>query len=311
MTSTAARFTQNLTRLIGDHNTARLGIAVSGGPDSLALLLLAHDAAPGRIAAATVDHGLRPAAADEAAMVAAVAADLGIPHATLRPDAPITGSLQAGARRTRYNLLETWRIGAGLDWLLTAHHADDQAETMLMRLNRGAGVGGLAGIRAVNGRIVRPLLDWRRLELAAIVEAAGLVAIDDPSNRDARFDRARVRTALQHSGWIDPRAFAASAAHLADAHDALDWTVRRLAGERLTGDGTSLSLDPADLPAELRRRLLAYTIDRLDPGRNPPGPDIDRLLETLAAGGKASIGALVATGGPVWRLAPAPPRRTK
>jgi len=311
MTSTAARFTQNLARLIGDPATARLGIAVSGGPDSLALLLLAHDAAPGRIAAATVDHGLRPEAADEAAMVAAVAADFGIPHATLRPDAPITGSLQAGARRTRYKLLDAWRIGAGLDWLLTAHHADDQAETLLMRLNRGAGVGGLAGIRAVNGRVVRPLLDWRRADLAAIVEAAGLVAIDDPSNRDVRFDRVRMRTALQGSGWIDPRAFAASAAHLADAHDALDWMVRRLAGERLTGDGAALSLDPADLPAELVRRLLVHVIDRLDPGRNPPGPDVDRLLEALAAGGKASIGALVATGGPVWTVAPAPPRRTK
>jgi tRNA(Ile)-lysidine synthase len=145
-----ARFQADLDRLTG--GAGRVGIAVSGGPDSLALLLLAHAAIPGGIAAATVDHGLRAEAAGEAAFVAALCATLGIPHATLRPGAPITGNIQSSARKARYALLEIWADQHNLDWIATAHHADDQAETLLMRLSRGAGVAGLSGVRAVNGR---------------------------------------------------------------------------------------------------------------------------------------------------------------
>src|SRR5262245_16934078 len=126
------RFRADLQDLAGAE-AGKLGIAVSGGPDSLALLLLAEAAFPGRVQAATVDHGLRTESADEAAFVAALCRQRDIPHATLRPETPIEGNIQSAARRARYALLEAWRSEQRLDWILTAHHADDQAETLLMR----------------------------------------------------------------------------------------------------------------------------------------------------------------------------------
>ena len=107
-------------------------------------------------------------------MVAQWCAGRGIPHATLSPSSPITGSIQASARAARYALLHQWRQERALGWLLTAHHADDQLETLLMRLNRSSGVGGLAGIRARNGTVLRPMLSWRRAELMEIARAQGL-----------------------------------------------------------------------------------------------------------------------------------------
>src|SRR3546814_20600132 len=102
---------------------------------------------PGQVWAATVDHGLRKESDDEARMVAGFCAREHIPHSTLRPPAPITGSPQAAARTERYRLLEQWREANALDHIVTAHHADEQLETIVMRLNRSSGVGGLAPIR--------------------------------------------------------------------------------------------------------------------------------------------------------------------
>lgn len=292
-----------------DTASVPVGIAVSGGPDSLALLLLAHAAWPGRVHAATVDHGLRPEAAAEALFVADLCAGLGIAHAALRPPAPIRGSIQQAARNARYLLLEDWRAAYGLLCIMTAHHADDQAETLMMRLNRGAGVGGLAAIRAVNGKIVRPLLSWRHKELADIVAAWGIHAINDPSNADRRFDRVRMRQALRSADWLDVPALTRSAAHLADAEAALNWAAGRLEEDHIISDDESLILDTADLPEELVRRILLRAIVRLDPGAAPSGPDLDRTLAALRRGGKISLGALVLSGGARWRIAAAPPRR--
>src|SRR3546814_7473134 len=128
----------------------------------MAWLWLMTGLLPGQVWAATVDHGLRRGSDDEARMVAGFCAREHIPHSTLRPPTPITGSQQAAARTERYRLLEQWREANALDHIVTAHHADDQLETIVMRLNRSSGVGGLAAIRAKNGRIMRTLLDWRR-----------------------------------------------------------------------------------------------------------------------------------------------------
>src|SRR5215207_1808786 len=128
----------------------RIGIAVSGGADSLALLLLAAAARPGAVEAATVDHALRRGSREEAEMVANVCAGLGVDHAVLTADwpEPPTSAIQERARDMRYRLLVAWLAERGLSALAAAHHADDQAETLVMRLNRGAGIRGLAAMRA-------------------------------------------------------------------------------------------------------------------------------------------------------------------
>lgn len=304
------RFRNDLARLTpaGD---ARLGVAVSGGPDSVALLLLCQSAFPERTFAATVDHQLRSESADEARHVALICGALGVPHETLVPSTPITGSLQAEARAMRYALLEDWAGRNDIAAILTAHHADDQAETLLMRLNRGAGVGGLAGIRTVNGRIVRPLLTWRRRELADVVAAAGVTPVRDPSNDDNRFDRVRIRKAMAESDWLDPVAMARSAAAQADGDAALGWMEDRLFAERARATGDILYLDdPLSLPAELQRRLLIRCIRVLDHDWQINGPDVQRLAESLRNGGKASIARIIARATRNgWEFAPAPPRR--
>ncbi|MDE3176332.1 MAG: tRNA lysidine(34) synthetase TilS, partial [Pseudomonadota bacterium] len=161
------------------------------------LLAAAWKGAP-RLYAATVDHALRAESAAEAANVAALAARLGVPHAILRweGEKPVA-ALQERAREARYNLLaqEARRVGARV--VVTAHHLDDQAETVLFRLARGSGVAGLAGMAARSRRggieIARPLLGLRKAELVALCEANGVGFARDPSNEDDRFARPRLR----------------------------------------------------------------------------------------------------------------------
>ena len=307
-----ARFAQSLDRLSGGAADARFGIAVSGGADSLALLLLAHAACPARIAAATVDHQLRAESADEARGVHDLCTRLGIPHTTLTPTAPISGSIQAAARAARYTLLGDWAQANALDFILTAHHADDQAETLVMRLNRGAGLAGLAGVRATNRNILRPLLARRRDALPAIVDSAGLPPVDDPSNRDARYDRARLRAQIADADWLDPRAIGVSAAALADAEAAIGWSLDQLWSERVIVAPDTLTLRaPATLPREYQRRLLLRAIATLDPPCQPSGPELDRVSDALRARRQTSIGKLLARAiHDDWQLCLAPPRRT-
>lgn len=289
----------------------RFAVAVSGGPDSMALLLLAHTAFPGRVEAATVDHGLRPQSAVEADMVAIWCAAHAIPHATLRPAQPITGNIQSAARAARYALLDAWRADRHLDWLLTAHHADDQLETVLMRLNRGSGVGGLAGVRNRTGAILRPLLDWRKTDLAALAQAAGLPVVHDPSNRDPRFDRAALRAHLADADWLDPLGAARSAAALAEAEAALDWLTRDLAARHVTQDGITWRLAATDFPREVQRRLVLHLLAQADPAMPAPrGDTLDRTIDSLRKGGKTSIGDWLLQGGAQWTVRPAPPRRS-
>lgn len=305
-----ARLRADLEALTGGR-IGRFGIAVSGGPDSLALLLLAEAAFPGAVEAATVDHGLRAESGDEAAFVAELCGALGVPHATLRPAQPIEGNLQSAAREARYALLEAWRGERGLDWVATAHHADDQAETLVMRLNRSSGVAGLGGIRAVNRRVIRPLLAWRRSALARIVGDAGIEAIADPSNADPRFDRARLRPQIEAAEWIDPEALARSAAALAEAEEALEWSADRLFAERARPADGGMRLEADGLPAELLRRLVLRALRAIAPESAPRGEELSRLLATLEQGGTATLAGVKATGGDPWRFEPAPPRGSR
>ena len=304
------RFRDDLQKLI-PASGVKLGIAVSGGPDSLALLLLCNAAFGGQCVAATVDHQLRSESAAEASYVGEVCRSLGLPHTVIVPNVPITGSIQSAARKARYALLERWADENDLAAIMTAHHADDQAETLLMRLNRGAGTSGLAGVRSTNGRILRPLLHWRRQELSEIVLHSGIKPISDPSNDDERFDRVRIRKAISMSDWLDPVAMAHSAAALSEGDNALGWMADRLFAERVQRTAESLVLaDPLSLPLELQRRLLIRCIRALDENWQDNGPDVQRLAQTLRTGGKASIGRLTARAvRESWEFAPAPPRR--
>lgn len=307
-----ARFGRDLDALAG--GIPALGVAVSGGPDSLALLLLAHAALPGRIHAATVDHGLRAGSAREALDVGGICGRLGCPHDILTVSlSDGSEGLQAAARRARYEALAAWAAAHALPCIATAHHVDDQAETLLMRLQRGSGVAGLAGIRPIRRdrglRIVRPLLGWTRAELAGVVAAAGLDPADDASNRDPRFDRTSARRLLAATPGLDPAALARSAAALGDAEDALGWTADRLWAERIRPSRGGLLLDPDGLPRELLRRLVVRLLAELAPDAKPRGEEIGRLLLALEGGGSATLAGVKAMGGGAWHFAPAPPRR--
>jgi tRNA(Ile)-lysidine synthase len=307
-----ARFQRDLERLAGP--PAQFGVAVSGGPDSLALLLLAHGAWPGGVHAATVDHGLRPEAGAEVAAVAALCSSLHVPHSTLRVQVTASGEgLQAAARAARYDVLLGWMEEANLPLLLTAHHGDDQAETLLMRLLRGSGVAGLAGVRPLRplapGRLLcRPLLGWRREELAQIVDEAGVVPTDDPSNASERHDRVRLRHRLAETPWLEAPPLARSAAALAEAEEALEMAADRFEEERvLIGD--VVVLDPSSLPRELLRRLALRCLRQIEPEAAPRGEELSRLIDSLAAGETATLAGVKATGGATWRFERARPRR--
>lgn len=314
-----ARFADDLAR-VSPTSERPLLIAVSGGPDSVALLLLARQVLGARCIAATVDHGLRPKAAGEAAWVARLCSTLGVPHAVLTGKLPErdgrTRNVSARARALRYALLRRHAEGIGAAAIATAHHADDQVETLVMRLNRGAGLAGMAGVRARSDGIVRPLLAWRRAELAAVVATCGIVPVDDPSNRDARFDRARLRSAIGDAAWIEAEGWSRSARALADAEEALDWTTTCLWHERCRVEDAAVTLLPAGLPFDLQRRLVARCVAAVDPASDPRGSAVAAAVDALVRGATITLGDVLCRAGrdardePVWYFAGARPRRS-
>lgn len=308
------RLASATTRLIGRAlcDDERIGIAVSGGADSMALLAAANACWPGRIEAATVDHGLRPAARAEAEMVARWCADHAIAHRTLTLDETLSGNLQASAREARYALLERWREERGLAWLATAHQADDQIETIILRLNRGAGVGGLASVRARRGHLLRPLLGERRAILRAFCVAHDVPFVDDPSNVDERFDRARLRQALAGNQVIDPIGLARSVEALAQADAALSWMTDRIAAESLALMDGVATLRGGNFPPEILRRLLLRMIAQINPeAEKPRGPSLDQALVQLLNGKAVTLADCILTGGESWTVRRAPPRKSR
>jgi tRNA(Ile)-lysidine synthase len=260
-----------------------LVLAVSGGPDSTALLVLAArwakrlKRAP-KLVAVTIDHGLRPEAAREAAMVKRLARRLGVPHRTLhwRGRKPQSG-LQEAARYARYELLAQIATRARFAHVLTAHTLDDQAETVLFRLARGSGLFGLTGmahaaplpLRGVREIfLVRPLLHIPKARLIATLEAARIAYAEDPSNRDPRFTRARLRSlmpALAREG-LDARGLARLAARLRRAESTIQVAVQaaRSALAPLPwpqhGPIAFATAAFAGLPAEVGLRLLGEAV---------------------------------------------------
>lgn len=298
----------------------RLGLAISGGPDSLALLLLAAAARPGKVEAATVDHGLRSGSREEAEAVASICRRLGVPHAILAVewDVPPTSAIQEQARAVRYGALARWMDESGLRSLLTAHHLDDQAETLVMRLNRGSGVRGLSGMRPRSPLpgypdliLLRPLLGWRRGELEAICAEAKLSPAADPGNTDERHERVRVRQALANADWLDREALARSARNIAAADEALDWAADREWSEFVDVDEERIVYRASTAPTEIIRRVLARVIAELGSEGSPNelrGRELDRLIDNLRRCNSTTLRGVRCTGGLDWTFTVAPPR---
>jgi tRNA(Ile)-lysidine synthase len=325
-----------------------LVLAVSGGPDSIALMwLMARwrrtlSRGP-RLLAVTVDHGLRAESAREAREVRRLAGTLGVPHRMVRWTGvkPKSG-VPAAARAARYRLLAAVARQSGASHILTAHTRDDQAETLLMRLVRGSGIGGLAAMARESERegvlIARPFLDISKSQLIATLEKARIGFADDPTNRDPRFTRPRIRSLIHGlaAEGGDARKLARLASRLARANAAIEILVDGAARYLALRDREAVS-HPASaakrqnttfdavafaaLPAEIRLRLLLRAIDRLghegpaELGKveallavldgalqKPAAKHPPRLKQTLA-------GALISLVGGRIVVAPAPPRR--
>ena len=310
----ADRLASDLRALAGpEWHQLHYGVAVSGGPDSMALLWLMATLLPGQVWAATVDHGLRKGSDQEARMVASFCNREHIPHSTLRPAAPIKGSLQAAARAERYHLLEQWRSANALDLILTAHHADDQLETIVMRLNRSSGVGGLSAIRSRNGVVMRPLLHWRRSDLVGLALENDLPFVDDPSNSNNRFDRARLRQALKSQTILDPAAAARSADWLAEADEALDWAVERLIASWPDASDIAVIRNES-YPPEMFRRIVALRLRANAAQLAIRGGSLDGVIAAMHKGKRAMVGALLIDPvrgfeGTIWRISDAPRRK--
>jgi tRNA(Ile)-lysidine synthase len=318
-----------LRDLLGEEflTSGRLGLAVSGGTDSLALALLASAAMPGRVAAATVDHGLQLQSAAWAKQTAAACGSLGIPHTILTiawgESAP-AANRQALARDARYHRLGGWLAEEGLDHLATAHHLDDQAETLLMRLDRGAGVGGLAGVRIrrllmirddKRYECVRPLLFFRRAELERVIADAGLTPVDDPANRDPAHDRTRARAFLAASPEYPDRVrMAKSAGYLGEAERALEWAAGQLETTRQRFVDGAYELDVADVPPELRRRMAINIVRTMGTGcsEEPRGDVLVRAIRKAGAGEVATLAnVVIRPTGNIWRFEWTPQRRDR
>ena len=254
----------------GDSNIKRIGVAVSGGSDSLALLHLLHEWGKKPIFAATVDHKLRVEAADEAAQVAKIAEALGIPHQTLEWKGwDGKGNLQDQARQNRYGLLAAWAEKVSLDSVCLGHTQDDQIETFLMRLDRAAGLEGLSGMNASfvmnDTRFYRPLLQVRRKALQEYLVERNVQWIDDPSNEDERYLRVKARQAvatLEEHGF-DIEGFDHSITNLSLANLELRDREREVAAKLSSEIDGDLVIDRASfrqLNPEMRRRLLSKAL---------------------------------------------------
>lgn len=288
-----------MARLGGFEPAPRLAVGVSGGADSLALVLLAHAWAAergGAVLALTVDHGLRTDAAAEAARVGAWMAARGIAHETLvwQGAKPSTG-VQAAARAARRGLLIARCRDAGILHLLLAHHADDQAETVLLRLARGSGIDGIAGMAAVRWepdvRLLRPLLEVPHTALVATCRAFGQDWVEDPSNRSPAYARGRLRAAagsLAADGLTTER-LTDTARRAARARNALEELTAGLLARAATLHPEGwVQLDPAPLaaaPEELALRALARVLACVGGGAYPPRAErLERLHEEVRRG---------------------------
>lgn len=263
-------------------NEPRLGLAVSGGGDSIALLRLAADWAVDAgvsLTAVTVDHGLRAEAPQEAQFVAQLCAELGVSHETLRWTGwDGAGNLQDRARQARYDLIADWAGRQGVGAVALAHTQDDQAETFLMRLARASGVDGLSAMadrRVGQIRFLRPLMAVSRADLRTYLTGLGQGWVEDPSNVDPTYERVQMRqqSASLAKVGITAQALSDVAANMAQARSALNWATHAFSQQYLRMNGPDVIIDRAaflTLPEELQRRLLVHVVKWLSASEYAP-----------------------------------------
>lgn len=270
-----------------------LAVAVSGGGDSMALALLLHDwvaARQGDLVALTVDHGLRPESGDEARAVGESLRAAGIEQRILTWQGPKpTSGLQAAARAARYDLLTGFCRDHAILHLCLAHHRDDQAETFLLRQERGSGESGLAAMASLRHmahlRLLRPLLSLSKARLLASARQQGVSWVEDPSNRDPRFARGRLRLEATESGASQAVALSDKARAYGQQRQSQQLQTARFLGRHAALDPAGfLTLDQAALaalPEFQAQQVLAACIASV--GGRPYGPRKDRLLRLYEA----------------------------
>jgi tRNA(Ile)-lysidine synthase len=300
-----------------------IGLAVSGGPDSMALLALCDrlwwagedEDFCSNFEVATIDHGLRADAADECVLVKGFCDQRQIRCEVIKV-AVAEGNVQEQARIARYTALGQWAVERKLAAIVTAHHADDQAETVMMRLNRGSGLEGLAAIRKrgqVNGcavPVLRPLLSFRRSELRQIVDGMGVPFALDPSNENEDFERVRIRRALADAAWLDPGAVARSAAQLEEVLGEIAGICHAIWQQKASVTAGRVCV-PASGWVGIDARVISKGIAELG-GKATVGGLVVLLKDGLAISGrKANIaGFLIEHLEDVYLITPEPPRRT-
>ena len=294
-----ADFAQAMSDVGPFEQTPHLAVACSGGPDSLALTVLADAWARGtggRVTALIVDHAMRPESAAEAVTVrdGLIAAGVEAVLLTHRGPAP-KSDRQAAARATRYALMTEWCRGAGVLHLLLGHHRGDQAETLMLRLGRGSGTDGLAAMAPVSEnphlRLLRPLLGVPRDRLAGFLRSRGLDWVEDPSNEDASFARVRMRRLLPGLGQegFTERRLAATARRIARARVALETAatdvLARCAAIYPEGYAMVSPRDLLEAPEEIGLRALSRLLTCIGGNRHGPRMErLERLYEWLVRG---------------------------
>jgi len=279
-----------------------IGLSVSGGGDSIALMhLAARLCDPTRLRILTVDHGLRPEAKDEIALVAAQAATLGVEHTVVQWAWDGQGNLQAAARDGRWAALRDWAMAHDLHEVWFGHTEDDQVETVLMRLARGSGVDGLSSMYPLSRRdglrVRRPLLGIARADLRAWLTSEKIAWCNDPSNEDPRFDRVRARqmfAQLAALGLTRKRVLQ-TVDHMQAAHVSLQSAARAFAQTHVRQDASDLLLEASALElekADTPRRVMAAAFGWV--ASRTYRPRFEQLLETAA---QARRGATVTLGG--------------
>ncbi|WP_294227546.1 tRNA lysidine(34) synthetase TilS [uncultured Shimia sp.] len=253
-------------RVFGTDIPNCIGVAVSGGGDSMALLDLLRQWGKTDLAVVSVNHGLRKAAADELDLVSEYAAQYNLSHDILHWTWDKTGNLQNAARDGRRQAIATWAKEYNLSHVALGHTKDDQAETFLMRLSRGSGVDGLACMSARRERDgvtwLRPLLDLSRDDLRAYLRENNLLWADDPSNKDTQFDRVKARQmfeTLAPLGLTSER-LAQTAAHMQRQKDILQWAeaqIGKLFVQDSIGDMVADRAAFAAVPEALRSKVFA------------------------------------------------------